>query len=60
MSSEIKATKKMKKINEKICTMQQKNTCKKVADLVKSVKGTINKNRRTLVFMGFDGSFFIN
>lgn len=41
MSSEIKATKKMKKINEKICTMQQKNTCKKVADLVKSVKGTV-------------------
>nr|DAL24956.1 MAG TPA_asm: hypothetical protein [Caudoviricetes sp.] len=30
-----------------------------MADLVKSVKGTMNKNRQTLVFMGFDGSFFI-
>nr|DAU89178.1 MAG TPA: hypothetical protein [Caudoviricetes sp.] len=29
MSSKIKATKKMKKINEKICTMQQKTLAKK-------------------------------
>lgn len=32
---------------------------KAVVDYVHQEKGNINKNRQTLVFMGFDGSFFV-